>query len=350
MAKANVLQPYQFQGKGLESLLGRDQESEALTKRVAIAQITLPPQQPRRYFDEAALKTLVASIEQHGVLTPLLVRPKDNKQYELVAGERRYRAAKQVGLMEVPVQIREMSDGMAAEVALLENLQREDLNPVEETEAILALLGQRLAMSQDEVISLLNRGANRQRKSVQNVLHSPEWQVMEQVFAAIGRFTPQSFRASRLRLLKLPEDVLEALKAGKLEFTKAQAIARVTSDAQRQELLSEATVKNLSLREIKDRIHKQDPSISQVSGDETTSLEQRCRRVFSQCLKAKTWENPKMHLMLTKILVQLESILGLRPSFRPLAGNGLGNPAHQDGDIQGIEFPSPCRDLVWKGN
>jgi ParB family chromosome partitioning protein len=81
-------------------------------------------------------------------------------RYELVAGERRYRAAKQVGLMEVPVQIREMSDGMAAEVALLENLQREDLNPVEETEAILALLGQRLAMTQDEVISLLNRGAN----------------------------------------------------------------------------------------------------------------------------------------------------------------------------------------------
>lgn len=183
----------------------------------------------------------------------------------------------ELGLVEVPVQIREMSDGTAAEVALLENLQREDLNPVEETEAILALLGQRLAMSQDEVIALLNRGANRQRKSVQNVLHSPEWQVVEQVFTAIGRFTPQSFRASRLQLLKLPEDVLEALRAGKLEFTKAQAIAKVKSDLQRQELLSQAISHHLPLSEVKKLIHGTEALKSQPVGHSNMCLEQRFR-------------------------------------------------------------------------
>ncbi|MEM9008606.1 MAG: ParB/RepB/Spo0J family partition protein [Cyanobacteria bacterium P01_F01_bin.86] len=146
MAKAKVLQTYQFKGQGIESLLGQEQGSESLTKLIPLTQISLPAQQPRRYFDEQALNTLAASIQEHGILTPLLVRPQKDGQYELVAGERRHRAAKLLELKEVPVQIREMSNGVATEVALLENLQREDLNPVEETEAILDLLGQRLAM------------------------------------------------------------------------------------------------------------------------------------------------------------------------------------------------------------
>jgi ParB family chromosome partitioning protein len=308
MAKTNVLQPYQFQGKGLESLLGREQESETLTKLVAIAHISLPPKQPRRYFDEAALKTLAASIQAHGILTPLLVRPKLDDQYELVAGERRYRVAKQVGLMKVPVQIREMSDGMAAEVALLENLQREDLNPVEETEAILALLGQRLAMTQDEVIALLNRGANRQRKSVQNVLHSPEWQVVEQVFTAIGRFTPQSFRASRLRVLKLPEDVLEAVRAGKLEFTKAQAIAKLKSDVQRQALLSKAIIQKLPLSAINAEIKRPNVPDLQIPRDENSCLDKRLRQLFSKLLKTRLWEDPQTHDCLNEVITLIEEL------------------------------------------
>jgi ParB family chromosome partitioning protein len=314
MAKAKVLQPYQFQGKGLESLLGREQESEALTKLVEIAQISLPPKQPRRYFDEAALKTLAASIQAHGILTPLLVRPKLDERYELVAGERRYRAAKALGLPEVPVQIREMSDGTAAEVALLENLHREDLNPVEETEAILALLGQRLAMTQDEVISLLNRGANTQRKSVQNVLHSPEWRVVEQVFTAIGRFTPQSFRASRLRLLKLPEDILEALRAGKLEFTKAQAIAKLKPDLQRQELLSQAITHQLPLSAIKKLIHGNEALKAQPIERSKLRLEQRFRKLYATSLEMKIWTNPDVHRQLQDILDRLEIILGKEPT------------------------------------
>lgn len=307
MAKANVLQPYQFKGQGIESLLGQEQDSESLTKLIPLTQISLPARQPRRYFDEQALNTLAASIQEHGILTPLLVRPKKDNQYELVAGERRYRAAKALGLKEVPVQIREMSDGVATEVALLENLQREDLNPVEETEAILDLLGQRLAMSQAEVISLLNRGANTQRKSVQNVLHSPEWQAVEQVFRAVGRFTPQSFRASRLRLLKLPENVLAALREGKLEFTKAQAIACLQDQKERKSLLENVITNQLSLSQIKQ--HVQELKTHSHQSNSNSSLKHRWMDVYSKLTQEGLWEQPEKEKVLERIVAQLEALL-----------------------------------------
>ena len=104
---------------------------------VSVNQISLPPTQPRRYFDSEALKQLTESIKQHGILQPLLVRLVDEGKHELVAGERRYRAATEIGLKEVPVVIRELDDNAAFQLALIENLLREDLNPVEETEGIL---------------------------------------------------------------------------------------------------------------------------------------------------------------------------------------------------------------------
>jgi ParB family transcriptional regulator, chromosome partitioning protein len=97
-------------------------------------------EQPRHYFDPEKLEQLVQSIAQHGILEPLLVRPLETNQYELVAGERRYRAALKLGLSEVPVVIRQLNDEEATQLALIENLQREDLNPIEETEGILQLL------------------------------------------------------------------------------------------------------------------------------------------------------------------------------------------------------------------
>jgi ParB family chromosome partitioning protein len=121
---------------------------------VSIESIHLPGQQPRRYFDPEKLQSLVRSISEQGILEPLLVRPLANKQYELVAGERRYRAAQIVSLTEVPVVIRQLSETEALQLALIENLQREDLNPVEETEGILQLLALKLESKQQEVISL----------------------------------------------------------------------------------------------------------------------------------------------------------------------------------------------------
>jgi ParB family chromosome partitioning protein len=107
---------------------------------VKLVEIHLPQQQPRRYFDSDALKELVSSVRQHGILQPLLVRPLKEGGYELVAGERRYLAATEVGLTEVPVTVRELTNEEAFQFALIENLQRADLTPIEETEGILQLL------------------------------------------------------------------------------------------------------------------------------------------------------------------------------------------------------------------
>ncbi len=124
---------------------------------IKIEQIKLPSNQPRRYFEETALSDLAASIKQHGILQPLLVRPLTEGDYELVAGERRYRAAQQVGLTEVPVTIKTLTLDEAWQLALIENLQREDLNPIEETEGILQLLSLKLQIPVKDVSPLLHR-------------------------------------------------------------------------------------------------------------------------------------------------------------------------------------------------
>ena len=108
------------------------QESDST---LSLEKISLPASQPRHYFDSQKMSQLVASVEKYGILEPLLVRPKGSR-YELVAGERRYRAARKVGLVEIPVIIRELDDTEALAISLMENLQREDLNPVEETEGV----------------------------------------------------------------------------------------------------------------------------------------------------------------------------------------------------------------------
>lgn len=134
---------------------------------IPLDQISLPPNQPRRYFDSEALKQLTESIKQHGILQPLLVRPLDGEKHELVAGERRYRAAQELGLKVVPVVIRELDDNAAFQLALIENLLREDLNPVEETEGILQLLALKLGRNVEEIPPLLRR-LQHERKEAAN--------------------------------------------------------------------------------------------------------------------------------------------------------------------------------------
>ncbi|MCC5612369.1 ParB/RepB/Spo0J family partition protein [Nostoc sp. CHAB 5834] len=131
-------------------------------------QISLPPNQPRRYFDSEALKQLTESIKQHGILQPILVRPLDGSKHELVAGERRYRAALSIGLKVVPVVIRELDDNAAFQFALIENLLRSDLNPVEETEGILQLLALKLGRNVDEIPPLLRRLQHERKGSVKS--------------------------------------------------------------------------------------------------------------------------------------------------------------------------------------
>ncbi|MBD2607359.1 ParB/RepB/Spo0J family partition protein [Scytonema hofmannii FACHB-248] len=160
------------------------------THNVPLEQISLPQQQPRRYFDPQALNELISSVKQHGILQPLLVRPIDEGKYELVAGERRYRAAKDCGLEKVPVVVRELSNEDAFQLALIENLLREDLNPVEETEGILQLLAVRLKRNVESVPTLLHRLQREQKEAAKlanNVIGKSEASAQNSANNVIGK-------------------------------------------------------------------------------------------------------------------------------------------------------------------
>ena len=297
-------QPYTSKLRGVAALLGEVAPEAATQKAVAVTAIHLPPQQPRRYFDPDKLEQLVLSIKEHGILEPLLVRPRPGGEYELVAGERRYRAAQKLGLAEVPVVIRKLTDEEALALSLIENLHREDLNPVEETEGILQLLSLKLNVAVEETISLLYRMQNEAKgKVTQNVLGSQSGEEVKSLFDSLGLMSWESFASSRLPLLKLPTEVLDALRRGEIEYTKATAIARVKDVSARRALLLAAIEEKLSLSQIAERIKATRPSGSQ------DSLKERIKQASSRLQKAKLWDSPEKQQVLEKLLEQMEALL-----------------------------------------
>jgi ParB family chromosome partitioning protein len=291
--------------RGVEDLLSMDVESESPTATVNIDKIRLPAQQPRRYFDPEKLSQLVQSVKEHGILQPLLVRAV-NGEYELVAGERRLRAAKEAGLTEVPIITKELSDHQTLQIALLENLQREDLNPIEETEGILELLCMELDVNSGEVVSILNQAANAKKRGLdltENV--SRQLEIIESVLSGVGRFSAESFRTSRLPLLNLPDDVLETLRQGQLEYTKARAIAKLKDDGERRELLDKVLNENLSLSEIKQLVKELTPG--KTTPKET--LNARYSEIGKRLKNAQVWEDVKKTKKLEKLLGDLEQLL-----------------------------------------
>jgi ParB family chromosome partitioning protein len=229
------------------------QKSEGQGETLPLSAL-VPQAQPRRRFE--GLEALAESIREQGVLQPLLVRPLGNGRYAIVAGERRYRAAKMAGLAEVPVRVLDLSEKEARLLALLENLQREDLNPYEETLGVLELLSEELGKTREEVVALLHRMQNERRgKATHNVVGSPEAQRVEGVFQALGRMTWESFVQHRLPLLGLPEDLRAALEEGTLPYTAALELKKVKDPEARARLLEEAKG-GLSLRELKARVRE----------------------------------------------------------------------------------------------
>ena len=297
-------QPYTSKLRGVAALLGEVAPEAATQKAVAVTAIRLPPQQPRRYFDPDKLEQLVLSIKEHGILEPLLVRPRPGGEYELVAGERRYRAAQKLGLAEVPVVIRKLTDEEALALSLIENLHREDLNPVEETEGILQLLSLKLNVAVEETISLLYRMQNEAKgKVTQNVLGSQSGEEVKSLFDSLGLMSWESFASSRLPLLKLPTEVLDTLRRGEIEYTKATAIARVKDVSARKALLLATIEEKLSLTQIAERIKATRPSGSQ------DSLKERIKQASSRLQKAKLWDSPEKQQVLEKLLEQMEALL-----------------------------------------
>jgi len=324
------------------------EESSDHTKtevEIQISDIHLPPKQPRRYFDAEALQALATSITQHGVLQPLLVRPRSAGGYELVAGERRYRAAQLLGLKTVPVIVRELDNQEAWQIALVENLQREDLNPIEETEGILDLLALDLARPLPEIPNLLRQLFNQSNRSKtdfsdsdnldevdnnviikdkahlartdNNVIINSESnnneldntiliQQIERIFEQLGRMSWQSFVTNRLPLLKLSEIVVQALREGKIEYTKAKLIASVKDVALQKQLLDEAIANGLSLNEIKSRIKE---SSQKSLANEPTDLRSRFEATFKASKSSPVWKDAKKQKKLEALLKQLEALI-----------------------------------------
>ena len=210
-------------GKGLDALFldNSMEESQGAAVKLAINEIEPNRAQPRKTFNEDALAELSQSIATHGVIQPLLVRPLHDGGYQLIAGERRWRAARMAGLHEVPVVIRDMTDSEAMELALVENLQREDLNPIEEARGF-QLLMETYALTQ------------------------------EQAAVRVGKSRPAV--ANAMRLLLLPEPVLELVEAGTLSAGHARALLGLQSEEETQALASEILRHGWSVRETERRV------------------------------------------------------------------------------------------------
>ncbi|MGB5711224.1 MAG: ParB/RepB/Spo0J family partition protein [Waterburya sp.] len=301
--------------KGVDQLFNTMSESEKVSELVALKDLVLPESQSRRFFDPKSMADLTQSVQKKGILSPLLVRPLGNNKYELVAGERRFQAAQAVGLEQVPVVIRELSELEAKELGLVENLQREDLNPIDETEGILSLLALQENLTVEEVISRLYRLYNEQKGNVDN--SNPNVWVknfeasVTDLFNSLGRLNWQSFVKTRLPLLKLPEDILEALRAGQIEYTKAKAISQLKDEEFRNELLKEAITNNLSLNDIKDKISQHKGKTSTDYSDlSTEDLIKDFRQTYQKFSRSKkVWSEPKNRKKIETLLKQLKSLI-----------------------------------------
>ena len=197
-------------GKGLSALLGQDSMpmdgAEEGVRMVPLESLEPSPLQPRRDFDEEEIERLADSLREHGVLQPLLVRPATGSGggFEIVAGERRWRAAQKAGIFELPVVVRELEDRQVVQLALVENLQREDLNPLEEAEAY--------------------------RRLVEEFGHT-----QEEVARVVGR--SRSHVANTLRLLTLPPVIRGLLRSGRLSAGHARALLGAADPAALAEIV-----------------------------------------------------------------------------------------------------------------
>ena len=209
-------------GRGLSALFNQVESLEHDLREVDIAQIDPNENQPRHVFDDERLKELVLSIKSNGVIQPIVVR-RSGVRFQIVAGERRWRAAKQAGLQRVPCIIKEIADENVLEVSLIENLQREELNPIEEANAYKRLV-EKLKLTQEEIA----RRIGKDRTSVANAI----------------------------RLLKLPSRVQEMLEAGQLSMGHARALLAVESPKHQISLAETVIARALSVREVEGLVQK----------------------------------------------------------------------------------------------
>jgi len=228
-------------GRGLDSLLAGDMgtvgEADSLLM-LKVEQLRPGKYQPRSYMDDAALQTLAASIKAQGIMQPILVRHIDDEQYEIIAGERRWRASKMAGLEEIPVLVREIADEAALAMALIENIQRENLNPLEEAQGIKRLIDE-FAMTHEKAALAVGRS----RVAVSNLL----------------------------RLLNLCAPVQDMLMHGRIDMGHARTLIGL-SGAQQVMLAEEIIQNNFSVRDAEGLVKKHNEQVSSVVKENSQKL------------------------------------------------------------------------------
>ena len=249
-------------GRGIDALLGEAKTPAAAAGEIAVTLVPMSalqpgPHQPRKNFPDEALRELARSIEQKGVLQPILVEQLEPDSYRIVAGERRFRAAQLAGLSEVPVLVRRFSELEKTEIALIENLQREDLSPIEEA------AGYRTLMEQGDM-------------------------TQEEVAKRVGKSRPTV--ANALRLLKLPKTMIEALDRRRMDAGHARAILSLVNPADQEVLFQRITTRGLSVREAEQTASRMNQGVRDVGGKKRAPAKPRSRQPELAALESRLIE------------------------------------------------------------
>ncbi|MGE6486667.1 ParB/RepB/Spo0J family partition protein [Paenisporosarcina sp. NPDC076898] len=216
-------------GKGINALFpGESINQMESVEKIPVKEIKVNPYQPRKIFDETALSELTESIKEHGVLQPIILRRR-GKSFEIVVGERRFRASKAAGLKEVPAVIREFTDQQMMEIAILENLQREDLTPIEEADAYQNLM-ENLSLTQ------------------------------EQLAFRLGKSRPHI--ANHIRLLSLPEVVRELISSNKLSMGHGRALLGLKRKKLIPSIAEKVMKENLNVRQLESLVQRMNEDVS----------------------------------------------------------------------------------------
>lgn len=272
-----MARPKRGMGRGLEAILsasGGDAGTGDELRELPVELIVANPKQPRRRFDEQALTALATSLGERGVLQPVLVRPRPDGTYELVAGERRWRAAQIAGLSEIPALIRAREDAETLELALIENMVREDLNPVEEARACAALV-EELGLTREAV----GQRVGRSRVAISNLI----------------------------RLLDLPDEAIELLERGELSEGHGRALLMAEDNSARRSLAREAASEGWSVRTLEARARA-------AGGDDAGNRKAPASR--------RDEPHPDQREAAATIATSLEAALGAEVRVRPARGGG----------------------------
>lgn len=260
-------------GMGLDALFGDNAGESSGAQTLRVSDIEPNRKQPRQTFDDAAIAELADSIRQHGLIQPIVVRS-TGANYQIVAGERRWRACRMLGMSEVPVIIKELDDSETAQIALIENIQREDLNPVEEAMAYRSLMDD-YDMTQEELSKIVGKS----RSSIANAV----------------------------RLLNLPDEVVELLKKREITSGQAKALAAAETEEEMIELAKLAAAGKITVRGIEKAIAK---AANEENDDEIKSKK-----------TPKTSEERANHSFITEMQLSLEN--HLERKVRINSGDGI---------------------------